>query len=378
MSPTGTTHPVEAFLEAPEFCALVMQAAPNGLAVVDANGQIVYANQAMARLFGYTTEELMEMHIDSLVPERVRQQHAEYRRAFMAAPVARPMGAGRDLYGLSKDGSEIPVEISLTPIRLNDQIYVLASVIDITVRKNAETAAQIHTHRMEMLNNQLATYTSAIFHDLRAPLRAIRNYADFLAQDIGAELPPKPREYLEALRTAIRQADRMVVDLVRLGRIATGDLPTDQIDFDDLFDEIRRNVAVGEYVEFITPSHWPRIEAPRTLLIHIFQNLIANAVKFNTSAPKRVEVGWRPVPDGAEFYVKDNGIGIDPRYHDRIFEPFERLPAAKNYKGTGIGLSLVKKAVAALDGDIRLESEPGRGSTFFVTIPQRRSTNDRK
>jgi signal transduction histidine kinase len=256
-------------------------------------------------------------------------------------------------------------------------MFVLASVIDITVRKQTEKTAQIHARRVEAVNKELAAYTSAISHDLRAPLRAIRNYVSFLIEDIGPGLAPKPKHYLDALRTAVREADRMILDLLKLGRLDAPGMPAIAIDLGELFAEIRRSLDLPKDVHFITSPRWPDIEAPRVLLLHIFQNLIGNAIKFNTSSPKRVEIGWRSAEEGnVEFYVKDNGIGIDPLYHDRVFDVFERLNPPGQYEGAGLGLSLVKKAVDVLDGRIRVESQPNKGSTFFVTIPKRRYPNE--
>ncbi|MBE0537216.1 MAG: PAS domain S-box protein [Phycisphaerae bacterium] len=377
MDQTSHNAIIEAPWETGEFLNLVMQAAANGLAVVDADGRIPYVNRTMAEMFGYPAEEMTDLPVEHIIPERFRSQHVEYRRGFMADPVRRAMGAGRDLFGLRKNGSEFPVEIGLSPLHVRDCLYVLASVIDITERKHAEKIAAIHTRRMEALNEQLASYTSAISHDLRAPFRAIRNYVDFLIEDLGGEVDPQSRQYLDALHTAVREADHMILDLLKLGRIGTGETPAAAVDFDELFTEIRRQLALGEDVELVTPSDWPDIEAPRVLLVHIFQNLVANAVKFNVSSPKRVEIAWRRNTDGdIVFYVKDNGIGIDPRYHGRIFDPFERLHAVEEYEGTGMGLSLVKKALAVLGGSIRVESELGRGSTFFVTLPEKGIANE--
>ncbi len=373
MNQTDAPGSVEMLLEAPEFLDRVLQAAPNGLAVVDADGRILYVNRTMADMFRYDPGDMTGMTVENLIPDRFRDRHVSYRRDFMNEPEAREMGRGRDLFGLTSDNREFPVEVGLSPFRLHDRLLVLASVIDITLRKKAENSVRIHARRMEALNDQLAAYTSAISHDLRAPLRAIRNYVDFLREDIAADLPPQQRQYLDALHTAVREADQMILDLLKLGRLSTRDLPSGDVDLAELFDEIRRNPALPENARIITPSDWPQIEAPRVLLLHIFQNLVTNALKFNSSTPKQVEIAWRTVPDGhIQFQVTDNGIGIDPRFYDRVFDPFERLHNPEEYEGTGIGLSLVKKAVTVLDGDVTLDSQPGKGTTFYVTLPSRR------
>jgi light-regulated signal transduction histidine kinase (bacteriophytochrome) len=124
-------------------------------------------------------------------------------------------------------------------------------------------------------------------------------------------------------------------------------------------------------VEIVKGNEWPTVEAEATLLRQIFQNLIGNAIKFNSSSPKRVEIGWLPLDEQhCELFVRDNGIGIEPRHHEQIFQVFQRLHTRAEYEGTGLGLAIVKKATGKLHGSVRVESKPGEGSTFFVALPK--------
>ncbi len=258
----------------------------------------------------------------------------------------------------------------------------LASLRDITARKQMEQALQEKTMELESANAELSQYAYVVSHDLRAPLRAIRNYADFIREDLEGELNTDLRMYLDGLNTAVNEADAFVSDLLELSRLGRRDSTFEVIDMGAFLRQQLALFDAEDEVEVVMPEEWPGIEADIVLLEQIFRNLISNAIKFNTSEPKRLELGWRrlasePVSGEGkggnkmyEFFVRDNGIGIDPRYHARIFQMFERLHTREEYDGTGMGLAIVKKAVDKLQGTIRVTSSLGEGSTFFVVLPE--------
>jgi signal transduction histidine kinase len=243
-----------------------------------------------------------------------------------------------------------------------------------THRRHLEELVQERTAELAEANAELSQYAYAVSHDLRAPLRAIHNYTDFLQEDLGATLDGEQKTYFDALGRAVKEAEALVDDILTLSRISHLSMLLETIDMGMFMQGVIAAFNTAADVEFVTAHDWPAVEAEPTLLRQIFQNLVGNAVKYNTSPHKKVELGWRSTEEGGyEFFVRDNGIGIAPRYHEQIFHVFERLHTRQEYGGTGIGLSIVKKCVARLHGRIHLESEPGKGSTFFVTIPQKQS-----
>ncbi|MCK4314592.1 MAG: ATPase, partial [Anaerolineae bacterium] len=171
-------------------------------------------------------------------------------------------------------------------------------------------------------------------------------------------------------------------DLLELSRVGRRGIPIERVDVGAFLGKLLAILSLPADVEIVMADDWPTMEVEPVLLGQVFQNLIGNAVKFNTSPHKRVELGWRPVVQDLtglgkpvrsqwyEFFVRDNGIGIDPRYHEQIFRVFERLHTKEEYEGTGVGLAIVKKAVSKLGGSVRVESIPGERSTFFVTVPR--------
>ena len=240
-------------------------------------------------------------------------------------------------------------------------------------REHLEELVDERTAELKRANEELSQYAYAVSHDIRAPLRAIRNYADFLREDLDELIGVDQTEYLDALGEAVNEADALVTDLLELSRIDKAKDSFERIDMGTLMADLKESIETPDNAEIVMSEVWPVIEAPVVLVRQIFTNLISNALRFNESAIRRAEVGCKSVGhDHYEFFVRDNGIGIAPEYHQRIFGLFERLHTSEEYGGTGIGLAIVKKAVALLGGSIRLESRPGAGSTFYVTLPEKK------
>lgn len=266
---------------------------------------------------------------------------------------------------------------------------------DITERKRAETAIEEHRRTLEAMiqqrtaelhqahrelaakaevlgqaNEELSQYAFVASHDLRAPLRAARNYADFLRDELGAFLDDEQKGYFQGLFSALRHGDELVNDLLEFSRIGNLAVTVQEIHLGAFFGELRSTLAPAEDTDLLFSGDWPIVKADRSLLNQVFQNLITNGFKFNRSTQRRVEVSLAGMQNGeCEVCVRDNGIGIDPRYHDRIFKMFKRLHTHKEFEGTGIGLAIVMKAVIKMKGSVRLESKVGEGSSFFVTLP---------
>jgi two-component system, sensor histidine kinase and response regulator len=238
--------------------------------------------------------------------------------------------------------------------------------------RTAELARQ--AAELQAANTELAQYAYAVSHDLQGPLRAIHTYADLLAADLAATLSGDQQSYLVSLVRAVGEGQALVEDLLELSRLGHERTPIEPIDLGAFLRTLVATLDLPAHVDIDWGQNWPSIESDPILLRQIFQNLLLNAVKFNQSACKRVELGWRALePERYEFSVRDNGIGIAPRYQTQIFRVFQRLHTRQEYEGTGVGLAIVQKAVTSLQGSVRLESQPGTGSTFFVILPRRSS-----
>ncbi len=252
----------------------------------------------------------------------------------------------------------------------------------LTKRKQVEyELEQHHSHLEELVykrtedlnsaNEELSDFSRIVSHDLRAPLRAIRQYIDFLHEDLEMELSDDQQDYLDGMMESVIKADTLVSDLLHLARIGRKIPITERVDTGMLLLEIWDGFAFPPEFTVKMPDDWPIIDSAPLIFRILFHNLISNAVKFNKSIHREVALGWsEPDADHWEFYVRDMGIGIEPRFHDQIFKVFERLHTDEEYEGTGIGLAIVRKTVNILQGTIRIESELGKETTFFVTIPK--------
>jgi PAS domain S-box-containing protein len=258
-------------------------------------------------------------------------------------------------------------------------LYRIGVMRDITEQKETEKKLteqqkQLAEKLLELQqsNAELSEYAYVVSHDLKAPLRAVRNYADFLIEDLQRKLTGEQETYLEGLKKAVSQGDALIRDLLNFARIGQTRETPEEINLERLVDEVCETLQMDDETRVSVRSGCPSLTADPLLLKMILVNLVANGLKFNHSDVKRVEVACRAVPGGrVELRVTDNGIGIEDRYRDQIFRVFQRLHSDTAYEGTGIGLAIVRKAAIQMGGSVRLESTPGDGSTFIVNLPER-------
>jgi signal transduction histidine kinase len=234
---------------------------------------------------------------------------------------------------------------------------------DITERKRSETA-------LREINQELNEYAYAITHNLKAPIRAIYNYANFLLEDLASTLEGDPKKYLEGIKDGIALNNKQFEDLETLYRIKNHPLNFEPFELRELLDEMQSMFKNTSDRELIIAQNWPVLSGGRFFMRQILVGLINNGFKFNRADIKRVEAGWQTAAGNrTEIFVRDNGIGIDPQNQQEIFNIFRRLHTQSEYDGTGIGLAVVKRAVEKVGGRLRVESTVGGGSTFYISLP---------
>lgn len=361
---------LEATIKSEERFRHVIEAAPNGMVIVDDQGRIVLANSACARIFGYEPGELTGESTDILVPPHQLEAHRSYRDVFLRAPQTRPMGAGQALYGRHKDGSEVPVEIGLNAIESGDDTLVLASIIDITERRRGEAMVAGYTAELERSNRELDEFAYVASHDLRTPLEGIESLATWVQEDSAEHLPEKSKRHLQQIQQRVLRLKTLLDDLLEYSRAGRPDRASQQVDVGALVEDTIAVLAPPAGFRIEVQPDFPVIEAAETPLRHIFQNLIENAIKHHDREDGTIRVGWERDKDFVAFTVSDDGPGIDPAYHGRIFKMFETLRPRDHVEGSGMGLAIIKKLLETYGGSIGVSSSLGAGTEFRFTWPR--------
>ncbi|MBS2008021.1 MAG: PAS domain S-box protein [Cyanobacteria bacterium SZAS TMP-1] len=356
-----------------EGLRLVIEAAPSGMIMVDEAGKIALVNSLVEHLFGYTREELLGQSIDILVPAATRAKHVEHRASFFANPKTRAMGSGRDLYGQRKDGTKLPVEIGLNPLITGGERFVLASIVDISARRLGEALLQEKLLELQRSNEDLQQFAYVCSHDLQEPLRVISNYTQLIAKRYsGKVLDQSADEFLEFTVDASKRMQGLIDDLLMYSRVQTKGQEFAATDCKQVVEDALANlkVALDESKAIINCGPMPTVKGDARQLVQVFQNLIANAVKFKSEATPQLDISSRDDGKFWLFEVRDNGIGLDLKYAERIFVIFQRLHTRELYSGSGIGLSVCKKIIERHGGRIWVESTPGQGASFLFTLPK--------
>ncbi|MCV9385836.1 PAS domain S-box protein [Reichenbachiella ulvae] len=357
--------------KAEERFKLVVESAPNAMILVNQDGIITLVNAQTERLFGFQKKELIGNRLEMLIPNRFKEKHPDHRESYFQAPSTRPMGAGRELFGLRKDKKEVQIEIGLNPITTDEGQMVLASIIDITERKVQESI-RAKVKEMENRNQELEQFAYIASHDLQEPLRTISNFITVIKEDCMDQLDSEALGYLNTIG---RATDRMVIlvkALLEYSRLGVGrqvaEVDCEQLvatvvsDLNNLIKETGTQIEIGSL---------PIVKGYDVELRQLFQNLITNAIKFRKKNQlAQVRVMCKVTESAYEFSIVDNGIGISKKNFDRVFYIFQRLNPANTYEGHGIGLAYCKKIVELHNGRIWIESEERQGTTFNFTIPK--------
>lgn len=353
----------------------VVDHAPDAMLLVDDVGSIVYANQQVSALFGYERDDIVGHSVDDLLPERFRARHGEHRRRFASNSRIRPMGAGLELYGRKLDGSEFPVEISLSPLQGG---LIAAAIRDVTDRKRVEReliaareAAEAAREEADRANLAKSRFLATASHDLRQPLQSLALLSGVLHRQ---HLSGPAAEVLAQQEQAIDAMRRLLNALLDISKLESGAVQPQLSDCSlaALFDELRSqfsDVAVEKGLGLHVESPTLSAHTDRALLEQVLRNLVANAIKYT----RHGEVELRATSDGlcVRIEVQDTGVGIAPNDLSLIFDEFYQVGVSTNStrEGYGLGLAIVQRIVKLLGVKLDVKSEVGNGSTFSLLLP---------
>ncbi|NUM32236.1 MAG: PAS domain-containing sensor histidine kinase [Bacteroidetes bacterium] len=399
---------------------LLYEYSTEGILITDDRGRIIMANPKACVLFGYTETELKNKPVEILIPASQKNMHPKMRMDFLKSPSNRQMGAGRDLMGVKKDSSVFPVEISLSTYHDQNKTFVIAFIIDITVRKNSEKIIIQKNESLEQMTDQLArlneeleekvnertnnlkqvmqnleksqlelkdalekekemseiksSFVSMASHEFRTPLSTILSSANILQRYILSDEQSKRDIHIKKIKESVRYLNEILEDFLSFGKLEENKINV-QLNEESIteivnhaIDEVEILKKPEQNIEFtFKGSH--TIETDKNLLKNICINLLTNAIKFSYPDGK-IEINCENTPDMLTITIKDNGIGIPDEDKENLFTTFFRSKNAVNIQGTGLGLHIVKRHLDLLKGKIKIESKLNEGTRVIFSIPK--------
>jgi len=351
---------------------MILDTAREAFISMDEQGRIVDWNPQAEEAFGWPREEVLGRPLaETLVPERYRQAHREALRRFLATGEGSILGKRVEMTALRADGSELPVELTVVAVK-EDASYVFNAFLqDITERKRAEDTIKARTLELEASNAELEAFSYSVSHDLRAPLRSIDGFSQALLEDYDERLDEQGSEFLRRIRSATQRMGLLIDDLLDLSRVTRTELRREQVDLSAIASAIGRDLQQAQPDRQVNLTVEPGLvaTADSRLMRTALANLLENAWKF-TRNREVAEVRFGLAGSGPEkvFMVKDNGVGFDMRYAEKLFQPFQRLHNVQEYPGTGIGLATVSRIVRRHGGRVWAEASIDGGAAFYFTL----------
>jgi PAS domain S-box-containing protein len=351
----------------------LLEAAPDAMVVVNEVGEIVLLNVQAEKRFGYSRDELVGQKVKNIIPEGFAERLIADGTRSAADALAQQIGTGIELSGRRKDGSEFPIEIMLSPLESAEGILVTAAIRDITVRRKSEEHLAKTAGELKRSNEELQQFAYVASHDLQEPLRMVASFTQLLSKRYKGHLDSDADEFIGYAVDGCNRMQGLIQDLLVYSRAGTSEKTFREISCEGALTEGLTNLraAVEQSGAVVTHDSLPTIRTDDAQLAQVFQNLVGNAIKYCSAEVPQVHVSAKNVGNEWVFSVRDNGLGIEPQYFERIFILFQRLHGRNDFEGTGIGLAICKKILARLGGRIWVESQLGNGSTFYFALPER-------
>jgi PAS domain S-box-containing protein len=343
----------------------LLEAAPDAMIIANAKGEIVLINKQTEMVFGYRREELIGKPVEILIPSDFHKRHKGHRDKYFNDPKVRSMGAGLELFAIRKDGTQFPVEISLSPLETEEGILVSASVRDISARKVLED-------ELKNKNAEMEAFTYSVSHDLRGPLRGIIGFTSILEEEYISKLDDEARRLTSIIKSNTLKMGHLVDDLLAFSKMSKLGLVKDRINTREMIDGIineltqqNKELKINWMINELASA-----KADESMIRQVWVNLISNAIKYSSTREQPcIEIGSQEEDRYTVFYVKDNGVGFDEQYKHKLFKVFQRLHDNDEFEGTGVGLAVVEKIVSRHGGGVWAEGKEDEGACFYFSLP---------
>jgi PAS domain S-box-containing protein len=362
-----------ALRQSEERLARVLDTAHEAFVGMDAAGRIVDWNPLAEKTFGWSREEALgRLLAETIIPERYRDSHRRGLERFLETGEGPVLNRRFEITGLHREGHEFPIELAIWPLRWRDGYLFHAFLHDITERKRTEQSLAEKSAQLEAANRELEAFSYSVSHDLRAPLRSIDGFSRVLQEDFEGKLGVDGGDALQRIRAATQRMGQLIDDLLNLARISRAELRPSRVDLSevarDLVKDFQRDRHSPKGAEVIVAEGVVANGDPQLLRI-VLENLIGNALKFTSkTAGARIDFGWRQDEGRSVYFVRDNGAGFEMAYAAKLFGAFQRLHAADEFPGTGIGLATVQRIIHRHGGNVWAEGAAGKGATFSFTL----------
>jgi PAS domain S-box-containing protein len=360
----------------------VAETATDAIVLGDHTGNITYFNPAAERIFGYSAQEAVGQPLTILMPATFHDSHRSGFERYLRTGEARVVGRTVELTGVRRDGTEFPLELSLASWRTTGGQLAFTGILrDISDRKRAEAGRAAHASALDQanielqaVNRELEAFSYSVSHDLRAPLRAIDGFSKILIEDHGAALNEEAHRLLDVITGNTRRMAALIDDLLAFSRLGRQPIAKGDVDMTGLVHAVASDLRAdmeARGVQFVVdplPPAW----GDQALLRQVWSNVLGNAAKFTRRrTDARIEVGTQQRDDEIAYYVRDNGVGFDMRYADKLFGVFQRLHSSEEFEGTGVGLAIVQRVVHRHGGRAWAEGRTNEGATIYFSLPRK-------
>ena len=349
--------------------SLVASKTDNAVVITNENGVIEWVNEGFTRITGYQFYDAKDQSMPAFLsgPETDKENLQKVQNSMREFKFC-----DSELLRYKKDGTTVWLHASITPISDNEKssrkfIFIMS---DVNERKKAEIQLNEYLSDLEKTNKELDKFAYIVSHDLKAPLRAIGNLTDWITQDSADSLSDESKENFQIIKGRVKRMEQLINAILEYSKVSKHKGTQELFSFNEIIHNAVDLAGTDSNCKVEISGTMPEYYGDKVKYQQVFMNLISNGIKHNNKEQKKIEISCREEGKFWEFMIKDNGPGIDKRFHEKVFVIFQTLKARDEFESTGIGLSIVKKIVEEAGGSIRIESTPGEGAAFYFTVPK--------